>query len=113
MSDKEHNNGLSESTNGVNTSSMKTEPSRKSTKKERSSTASKLQNQVDSNAIIDEEIANEMAGDVDSLDSKDGVSNQAGKSCILLNDKSGTFRYMGETSPFPFCMKREIYFINM
>lgn len=30
---------------------------------------------------------------------KDGVSNQNGKSAILLVDKSGTFRYMGETSP--------------
>lgn len=30
---------------------------------------------------------------------KDGVSNQNGKSAILLMDKSGTFRYMGETSP--------------
>ncbi|KAL6451329.1 FGR27 Filamentous growth regulator 27 [Candida maltosa Xu316] len=29
----------------------------------------------------------------------DGPSNQHGKSAILLVDKSGTFRYMGETSP--------------
>ncbi|CCG24086.1 Fgr27 protein [Candida orthopsilosis Co 90-125] len=99
MSEKELNNGFSESENGVDISSLKTGPSRRGTKKEKSSTASKLQKQVDSNAIIDEEIANEMAGDVDSSDPKDGVSNQAGKSCILLNDKSGTFRYMGETSP--------------
>ena len=40
-----------------------------------------------------------LSDDLSSCETKDGVSNQAGKSCILLNDKSGTFRYMGETSP--------------
>ncbi|KAG5418520.1 hypothetical protein I9W82_004048 [Candida metapsilosis] len=73
--------------------------SAKRSQKHKHSATSKLKNQVESNTMIDEEIANEMAREVDFSDSKDGVSNQAGKSCILLNDKSGTFRYMGETSP--------------
>ncbi|KAI5956381.1 hypothetical protein KGF54_000856 [Candida jiufengensis] len=47
----------------------------------------------------DEEIDEEMENSEDDGAEKDGVSNQAGKSCILLNDKTGVFRYMGETSP--------------
>lgn len=84
----------------TSSTSVKTEVGSKNTRKEKTSAASTLQNEVDSNAVLDEEIANEVGdGGADSLESKDGVSNQAGKSCILLNDKSGTFRYMGETSP--------------
>ncbi|CAL1203533.1 unnamed protein product [Candida parapsilosis] len=84
----------------TSSTSVKTEVGSKNTRKERTSAASTLQNEVDSNAVLDEEIANEVGdGGADSSESKDGVSNQAGKSCILLNDKSGTFRYMGETSP--------------
>ncbi|KAI5967892.1 hypothetical protein CANMA_002660 [Candida margitis] len=76
-----------------------TTPNKKRKNKDKNTTALKLNSQDEANAVIDEEIANEISGEIDSLESKDGVSNQAGKSCILLNDKSGTFRYMGETSP--------------
>ncbi|CAI5759740.1 unnamed protein product [Candida verbasci] len=49
---------------------------------------------------IEEDIKEE-EGDIseEGEEGRTGVSNQSGKSSILLVDKSGTFRYMGETSP--------------
>lgn len=45
-------------------------------------------------------------------DSKSGVSNQMGRSVILLNDKSGTFRYMGETSPLSLLYEARNIFVQ-
>ncbi|CAX41718.1 zinc cluster transcription factor, putative [Candida dubliniensis CD36] len=41
----------------------------------------------------------EMDNNAINVSKKGGISNQDGKSAILLVDKSGIFRYMGETSP--------------
>ena len=40
-----------------------------------------------------------MDNNTNNVPKKGGISNQEGKSAILLVDKSGAFRYMGETSP--------------
>lgn len=41
----------------------------------------------------------DMDNNTNNVPKKGGISNQEGKSAILLVDKSGAFRYMGETSP--------------
>ncbi|KAG2734734.1 hypothetical protein G9P44_002740 [Scheffersomyces stipitis] len=43
---------------------------------------------------------------------RNGISNQNGKCVILLNDATGTFRYMGETSPLSLLYETRNVFIQ-
>ncbi|RLV89931.1 Filamentous growth regulator 27 [Spathaspora sp. JA1] len=56
----------------------------------------------------DDEVGDKKSGEK----KKDGISNQAGKSAILLVDKSNTFRYMGETSPLSLLYETRNIFIQ-
>ncbi|EGW32200.1 uncharacterized protein SPAPADRAFT_71679 [Spathaspora passalidarum NRRL Y-27907] len=56
----------------------------------------------------DEDMTKKKSGDK----KKDGISNQSGKSAILLVDKSNTFRYMGETSPLSLLYEARNIFVQ-
>ncbi|KAK6457071.1 zinc finger transcription factor of the Zn(2)-Cys(6) binuclear cluster domain type [Scheffersomyces xylosifermentans] len=51
-------------------------------------------------------------GTSNGLVAHNGISNQNGKCVILLNDNSGTFRYMGETSPLSLLYETRNVFIQ-
>ena len=55
----------------------------------------------------------DMDNNTNNVPKKGGISNQEGKSAILLVDKSGAFRYMGETSPLSVLYEARVYSMSM